>query len=90
MLDQARDIAGVPFVINSGIRSVERNAQVGGAADSAHISGHAVDIRCPTGRHRFLIVRALLEVGFTRLGIGKTFVHADTDQSKPNEVIWLY
>jgi zinc D-Ala-D-Ala carboxypeptidase len=90
MLDQARDVAGVPFVINSGIRSVERNAQVGGAPESAHLSGHAVDIHCPTSRQRFLIVQALIEVGFRRIGIGNTFVHADTDPDKAQDVIWTY
>lgn len=90
LLDQAREIAGVPFAINSGIRSVERNAKAGGAPESAHLSGHAVDIHCPTSRHRFLIVRALIEVGFYRIGIGATFVHADTDPDKGQEVIWTY
>ena len=90
MLDEARHIAGVPFVINSGLRTRARNAEVGGAPNSAHITGHAVDIRCPSNRHRFLIVRACLDVGFRRVGIGQTFVHVDSSPDLPPDVIWLY
>ena len=34
------------------------------------------------------VVRALINVGFTRLGIAKSFIHVDSD-SKP-DAIWLY
>lgn len=90
MLDEARHAAGVPFVINSGIRTPERNAEVGGAAESAHLTGHAVDIRCPTGRHRMKMLDALLTVGFRRIGVAKTFIHVDTDLTKPQDTIWVY
>ena len=90
MLDEARQYAGIPFVITSGIRSPERNAEVGGAEESAHLTGHAVDIRCPTSRHRHKILEAALLVGFRRIGIGKGFIHLDTDPEKPQDVVWLY
>ena len=90
MLDEARRIAGVPFVIESGLRTTERNAQVGGANESAHLTGHAVDIRCPTGRHRFLIVQAALEVGFRRIGVANSFIHLDNAPHLPQDVIWTY
>ncbi len=35
-----------PIVINSGYRSPELNMKVGGAANSNHLTGCAVDIRC--------------------------------------------
>ena len=35
-----------PIVINSGYRSPELNRKVGGAANSNHLTGCAVDIRC--------------------------------------------
>ena len=90
MLDEARTIAGVLFNINSGIRTKARNAEVGGKPNSAHIGGYAVDIECRTSRHRFLMTRALLEVGFTRIGWGESFIHVDTDPTKPQSVGWLY
>ena len=90
MLDNARGIAGIAFVINSGIRSPERNAEVGGVLESPHLSGHAVDIRVRNGAERFAIVAALLACGARRIGVARTFVHVDTDPGKPQEVLWLY
>ena len=42
-LDRARHDLGVPFVVTSGWRSAEHNRAVGGAGDSAHLGGSAVD-----------------------------------------------
>jgi hypothetical protein len=36
------------------------------------------------------IVRGLLDAGFTRIGIAKTFIHADDDAESPQQVMWLY
>ena len=36
------------------------------------------------------IVQALLTAGFTRIGIASTFIHADDDPSKPQNLIWTY
>ena|SRR5690554_4314680 len=90
ILDEAREAVGRPFVINSGIRTPERNRAVGGSETSSHLTGHAVDIRCPDVRFRFLALRALIDAGAERIGIGRTFIHVDTDPGKSQEVIWLY
>lgn len=90
MLDEARNIANIPFKITSGYRTKERNKKVGGVKNSSHIKGLAVDIKCVDSRSRFIIINALEEVGFNRLGIGKTFIHADIDIDKAKNVYWLY
>ena len=90
LLDQAREIAGIPFKLNSGKRTVEQNEKAGGVKDSAHLSGLAVDIACTTDSNRHKIVTALLTVGFNRIGIAKTFLHADVSNDKSQNVIWLY
>jgi uncharacterized protein YcbK (DUF882 family) len=87
MLDRARGIAGVPFEIVSGYRCLHHNADVGSTSTN-HTSGKAADIRCTDGQTRVKIVGALLEVGFNRLGIGPTFIHADINQGP--QAIWLY
>lgn len=88
-LDEARTIADTPFRITSGYRTPEHNAKVGGRIGSSHIKGCAVDIAVNSSGQRSAIVCALIKAGFTRLGIGKTFVHVDADQQKTN-AIWLY
>lgn len=89
-LDIAREKAGVPFVINSACRCAAHNKKVGGSATSSHLTGHAVDISATTGTAKFKIVQGLLEAGFTRIGVAKSFIHVDNDPNKPAEVIWLY
>ena len=93
LLDKARSIAGVPFKITSGYRTKEHNLKVGGRVGSSHCKGHAADIYLPkSSRKRFLIINALLEVGFNRMGISfeKRFVHVDMDRSKDENVLWTY
>ncbi|HET8689242.1 MAG TPA: D-Ala-D-Ala carboxypeptidase family metallohydrolase [Methanosarcina sp.] len=89
-IDKAREIANVPFKVTSGYRCVAHNAAVGGKSEGAHTTGHAVDIEASVSPNRFLIVDALLKVGFNRIGIGKTFIHADDDPTKPPKVMWEY
>jgi len=88
-LDEAREIAGVPFKITSGYRTPQHNLDVGGRVGSSHIKGLAVDIACTNSDHRQKILTALIKVGFRRIGVGKSFIHSDLDNDKPN-AIWLY
>ena len=37
-----------------------------------------------------MILSALMEVGITRFGIAKGFIHCDVDKAKDPDVIWLY
>lgn len=89
MLDLARSLAGVPFNISSGYRCKKHNSQVGGVKNSAHLIGLAVDIEVANNLVRLKILRALVIVGFNRIGISKGFIHVDIDKSKPDN-IWLY
>ena len=90
LLDEAREVAEIPFIINSAWRSVEKNKEVGGSPNSSHLKGLAVDIHCTDSRSRFIILEALLSVGFNRIGIADTFIHCDLDLDKPQKVIWTY
>tara|TARA_E500000318_G_C3426271_1_gene159301 strand:+ start:7 stop:363 length:357 start_codon:yes stop_codon:yes gene_type:complete len=90
LLDNARQIAGIPFKINSGFRTPEHNEKVGGAESSSHLRGHAADIHVSSSTYRYEILSALLEAGFTRIGIAKNFIHVDNDPIKTQKVIWTY
>lgn len=91
MLDATREQVGVPMRINSGYRCQEYDSSIGGEGN--HPTGKAADIAAATSRARYLILAAALDVGFTRIGIGKNFIHLDNcgaDEDKPREVVWLY
>lgn len=90
MLESARGFARIPFRINSGFRTKEHNAYVGGSKYSSHCYGYAVDIHCTDSRSRHVIIKSLLQAGFNRIGIADTFVHADNDPEKDPDVIWTY
>ena len=92
MLQVARDLYGKSMIISSGCRCIKHNRNVGGAANSAHITGMAADIATPTGVDRYLIIKALIQAGFERLGINfnKKFIHVDIDYSKPSPTIFSY
>ena len=89
-LNKAREIADIPFIINSGFRCPSHNAEVGGSQTSSHMIGFAADIKCTDGWSRYKILDVLIKVGFSRIGIGKTFIHVDDDTQKPTGVVWLY
>jgi zinc D-Ala-D-Ala carboxypeptidase len=89
-LDEARHIAGVPFRINSGVRSEAWNQRVNGSKGSSHLTGWAADISATTSNRRYLVLSALIRVGFRRIGIADTFIHVDMDPDKPQNVSWLY
>lgn len=88
-LDEAREKAGVPFVISSAYRTVEHELSRGRAGTSSHCKGIAVDISCVTSYNRLKIVKALLDAGAVRIGIHKRFIHVDLDYTK-DKCIWLY
>lgn len=90
MLDNARDIAQIPFKINSGYRTKEHNKKVGGVSKSSHLIGKAADIACSGSRERWIILDSLIKAGFNRIGIGNTFIHVDSDESKSANIIWTY
>ena len=87
-LDFAREIAGVPFVINSACRCLKHNKEVGGVSDSSHLKGVAVDIAIKNSSHRFKVLVALLGAGFNRIGIYRNFIHVDIDEEKISSVVW--
>ena len=94
-LDQARSLAGIPFKITSGFRTKEYNLDLEKkgyhtAKNSAHMEGLAADISTPDSRSRYKIIRSLMDVGFTRYGIGETFIHVDCSTTKSQDVVWDY
>ena len=88
-LDEAREYAGIPFVINSAYRSPTHPLSIKNPT-SSHIKGLAVDISVKDSNTRFKVLDALIAVGFTRIGIASSFIHVDLDFDKSQGVIWTY
>lgn len=91
-LEYARELAHIPFVLTSSARCIKHNAEVGGVETSAHTKGLAVDIAFKDSHQCFVIVDSLIKAGFKRIGINfaKSFIHCDTDSSKPQNVLFKY
>ena len=83
MLQKARTIAGIPFVINSACRCLANNTKEGGSLASDHLASKTkecfgVDIAVNGDRSAFIIERALIKAGFDRIGhyLDKSIIHA--------------
>ena len=93
-LKQLEVVTGYPIFnwINSGVRTKSHNRRVGGVANSSHVIPicKAVDIKASSIAIRNTLVYAAKQVGFKRIGVGRTFVHLDVDASKSQYVAWGY
>lgn len=87
-LDDAREICGFPFIVNSAYRSVDHEKSKGRNGTSSHTKGLAVDLRCGSSYVRMRMISALIQVGFSRIGVYPTFIHADLDKAKIS-ALWL-
>jgi uncharacterized protein YcbK (DUF882 family) len=87
-LEQARHAAGVSFVLTSTLRTSQQNKDCGGVEDSSHEKGMAVDIAAADSMTRFHILKGLMAVGISRIGVYDRHIHADADSSKPQCVMW--
>lgn len=89
-LDNLREKAGIPIVLNSAYRSSAWDKSKGRSGKGAHTKGLAADIRCNSSATRWKIIAAAHSLGICRLGIGKTYIHVDIDKSLTQNVIWHY
>ena len=88
-LQYLRDLIKRPLRINSAFRCDKHNSEIGGAKNSRHLAGEAVDISygpLSSKDRRFLISMALDM--FDGVGIGSTFIHVDTRGGE--KALWFY
>lgn len=88
MIDNARDIAQVPFKVTSGYRCISHNKKINGSSTSSHLKGLAADIKYSSEYQLVRMIYGLTKAGFTRIGINATskFIHVDSDSSKPDAI----
>ena len=90
MLDWARELAGIPILLNCAFRSVDWEKKQGRTGTSSHTLGCAVDIHCTNSRNRFILIDALIKAGFNRIGVDELFIHADNSPKHDKNVFWTY
>ena len=87
-LDQLRNACGFPFKITSGYRSPNHSIEKRKAKAGTHAQGIACDIAVSGGAQRYKIVSEAMSLGFTGIGVAKTFIHVDIRETTP--VMWEY
>jgi uncharacterized protein YcbK (DUF882 family) len=87
-LDKLRESCGFPFAITSGYRDPSHSVEAKKEKAGQHALGIAADIAVSGGSQRFIIVSKALELGFSGIGVARTFVHVDIRTSQP--VLWCY
>lgn len=89
-LDFIRSFTGKPMRVNSGYRSPEHNAKVGGSSRSQHPLGRAADVHCPTNELRGdMIAAAIMSGKINRIIVYSNFLHFDTKRGvKKLQILW--
>jgi|TARA_B110000438_G_scaffold10199_2_gene10358 uncharacterized protein YcbK (DUF882 family) len=87
-LDKLREACGFSFKITSGYRSREHSVEKRKQNPGTHAQGIAADIAVQGGAQRMLLVKNALELGFTGIGVARTFIHVDIRETTP--VLWCY
>jgi uncharacterized protein YcbK (DUF882 family) len=98
-LQDLRTTLGFPFIVNSGYRCPEYNAEISRTGlYGPHTYGEAVDLRV-FGGHAVALVGSAIEQGFSGVGLDQTgkvknrYVHLDTIEpggAHPRPWIWTY
>lgn len=83
-LEQLRGFYGGPIPITSYYRSPEYNRAIGGADNSMHLLGRAVDVKILHGNDigRMRLVHLATVAGFRGFGLYDTFNHIDTGKTR--------
>ena len=96
-LDNAREEAGIKFIISSGFRTKKYNDELikqgyPASPNSSHLKGLAADIKFKSNADIYNILKALYSQKFSRIGISfkDKFIHVDVDTSKKQNTLWNY
>jgi hypothetical protein len=100
-----REFVDTPVLILSSFRTFEGNKVCGGAPDSFHLKGMALDLRCPLKQdlintniiHCGFLYHSLRSAGINGFGISERFLHIDTrsfgytpDAEFGSYALWYY
>ena len=86
------------MIVSSGYRHESYNQVIGGAKNSPHLYGKAVDVVI-SGKSAYRLMKLAIQHGFTVIGVSqrgpheKRFLHIDTMENSdthPRPWIWSY
>ncbi|MGL4757612.1 MAG: D-Ala-D-Ala carboxypeptidase family metallohydrolase [Aeromonadaceae bacterium] len=76
LIQSLRTMYGKPLTVTSGYRHPTHPVEARkGHSNGEHTRGACCDLACTSGTDRYNIIRLALSLGFTRIGIAKTFIH---------------
>jgi uncharacterized protein YcbK (DUF882 family) len=89
-LQGIRDYLNIPMKVTSGYRCRNHNELVGGAPNSKHLSGIAVDVsmKYHDSQRMYELIQVALSFGIQGIGISKSFIHLDA-REQPGK-LWTY
>ena len=97
-LEALRHEFNEPMIVSSGYRHESYNQVIGGAKNSPHLYGKAVDVVI-SGKSAYRLMKLAIEHGFTGIGVSqrgpheRRFLHIDTMENSdthPRPWIWSY
>ena len=88
-LEVARGLYGKPMTITSGMRCAAYQASINPKVPVTGHTRYGVDIACGSGTQRWYMVRALIDAGFSRVGLYDKHLHIDDHPKLPKNVIWI-
>ena len=88
-MEGVRTLLGAPIIISSGYRSTALNKAIGGASNSQHMKGEAVDFICPGYGSPLKICKAIVASGikFDQLIQEGKWVHISFSDANRREVL---
>jgi hypothetical protein len=86
MLDEARSLAELKFKVLKGFVCYGCRGKINELEHSSHLIGRAAVIQCKHSYKRYRIIAALLEAGFTRIGIHNQYIYVDNDDMKADSI----
>jgi len=91
-LDTLREACGFPFIVTSGFRSPTHSIEKRKEKAGTHAQGIAADIKVSNGTQMYKIVQKAIELGFTGIGVHRSFVHVDIRElgDDRHPVMWAY
>jgi hypothetical protein len=92
LLQPLRDKVKRPLVLNSGYRSPALNKAVGGAKDSQHLKGEAVDISCQNAMEVLLLAQIIFRYSlpFDQMILHDSFLHVSFKANGPQRHQIIY